>query len=61
MTDCPQAFGKYFKGMLDLGIYLAPSQYEALFISNAISSENVDQIVASNLDVLTALRTEGRI
>src|SRR5690606_21909888 len=39
------AFGRYFKHMLAQGIYLAPSQFEALFISTAISEENVDAIV----------------
>ncbi|HEX8327554.1 MAG TPA: glutamate-1-semialdehyde 2,1-aminomutase [Hymenobacter sp.] len=36
------AFGRYFHAMLNRGIYLAPSQFEALFISTAITDELVD-------------------
>ncbi|GAA4349270.1 glutamate-1-semialdehyde 2,1-aminomutase [Hymenobacter saemangeumensis] len=36
------AFGRYFHAMLNRGIYLAPSQYEALFVSTAITSDIVD-------------------
>jgi glutamate-1-semialdehyde 2,1-aminomutase len=41
-------FGKYFQAMLGQGIYLAPSQYEAMFISTAISEEIADQILVAN-------------
>jgi glutamate-1-semialdehyde 2,1-aminomutase len=41
-------FGKYFQAMLGQGIYLAPSQYEAMFISTAISEEVADQILEAN-------------
>ena len=50
-----ELFGKYFREMLNRGIYLAPSQYESLFISAAISESNVDQIVTSNLEALRAI------
>ncbi|MEF9952863.1 MAG: glutamate-1-semialdehyde 2,1-aminomutase [Clostridium sp.] len=36
------AYGKYFKYMLDRGIYLAPAQFEAMFLSNAHTEENID-------------------
>lgn len=37
-----EAFGRYFRAMLHRGIYLAPAQYEALFVSTAITDELVD-------------------
>jgi glutamate-1-semialdehyde 2,1-aminomutase len=37
-----EAFGRYFRGMLHRGIYLAPAQYEALFVSTAITDDLVD-------------------
>lgn len=40
-----EEFGKYFRSMLDQGIYLAPSQFESLFISTAIGKEEVTRIV----------------
>jgi glutamate-1-semialdehyde 2,1-aminomutase len=36
-------FGQYFSKMLDSGIYLAPSQYEAMFISAAHTEEELEQ------------------
>jgi glutamate-1-semialdehyde 2,1-aminomutase len=34
-------FGKYFHHMLDAGVYLAPSQFEAAFLSTAHSDEDI--------------------
>ncbi|MGB5979740.1 MAG: glutamate-1-semialdehyde 2,1-aminomutase, partial [Cyclobacteriaceae bacterium] len=45
-------FGKYFRAMLDRGIYLAPSQFEALFISDAIGEEEIEKIVKANYESL---------
>ncbi len=50
-----QLFGRYFRGMLEKGIYLAPSQFEALFISDALSGPDVDHILTSARQVLKAL------
>ncbi len=36
------AFGRYFHAMLRRGIYLAPSQFETLFVSTAITDELVE-------------------
>lgn len=35
-------FGKYFQGMLQRGVYLAPSQFEAGFVSAAHSNEDIE-------------------
>ena len=43
-------FARFFKGMLHRGVYLAPSQFEALFISNCIAEGEVDLIVAAAAD-----------
>ncbi len=46
--SCDQkAFGDYFRSMLNQGIYLAPSQFESLFISKAIGATEVDKILTS--------------
>ncbi|WP_421762885.1 glutamate-1-semialdehyde 2,1-aminomutase [Ekhidna sp.] len=42
-----EAFGKYFRHMLNSGVYLAPSQFESLFISASIGDKEIDQIVSS--------------
>ncbi len=40
-------FGRFFRGMLERGIYLAPSQFEAAFVSAAHSSEDIARTVAA--------------
>lgn len=42
-----QAFGKFFRAMLDSGIYLPPSQFEAAFVSAAHSDEDIDKTIAA--------------
>lgn len=41
------AYSAYFQHMLDRGIYLAPSQFEAAFVSLAHSDEDLEQTVAA--------------
>lgn len=38
-------FGKYFQSMLKRGVYLAPSQFESLFLSIALTQEDIDHIL----------------
>lgn len=42
-----KAFATYFRGMLEEGIYLAPSQFETAFVSIAHSSADIDKTVAA--------------
>lgn len=46
-SDLP-AYGRYFHAMLDRGVYLAPSQFESLFLSTALTDELVDEVVAAH-------------
>ncbi|KAA9345790.1 glutamate-1-semialdehyde 2,1-aminomutase [Adhaeribacter soli] len=48
-------FGKYFNSMLQKGIYLAPSQYETLFVSTAISDAVADEYLAANRAALAEI------
>lgn len=41
-------FSQYFNNMLKHGIYLAPSQFESLFVSTAISRIEADLIIEAN-------------
>jgi len=45
-------FARYFGAMLDAGVYLAPSQYEAMFISAAHSDEDLDYTLGTMKSVL---------
>jgi glutamate-1-semialdehyde 2,1-aminomutase len=47
-TSDTTLFGKYFNAMLHQGIYLAPSQYESLFVSAAIEETHVEKIIKAN-------------
>ncbi len=42
-TSDTKAFTAYFKYMLNHGIYIAPSQFEAMFVSAAIGEEEVEE------------------
>ena len=45
-TACDTAaFGRFFHAMLSEGIYLAPSAFEAGFMSNAHSNADIDATV----------------
>ncbi len=48
-------FSTYFNAMLSKGIYLAPSQYETLFVSTAIVDIEADLIIQSNFEALEEL------
>ncbi|MCC6544524.1 MAG: glutamate-1-semialdehyde 2,1-aminomutase [Nitrospirae bacterium] len=39
------AFGRFFNVMLDQGIYLAPSQFEAIFLSIAHTEEHIEKTI----------------
>ena len=41
-----ERFKKFFQGMLDQGVYLAPSQFEAGFISTAHTPADIERTVA---------------
>jgi glutamate-1-semialdehyde 2,1-aminomutase len=45
MKSDRQRFKKYFHGMLGEGIYLAPSQFEAGFLSTAHTPADIEQTV----------------
>ncbi|OIN59608.1 glutamate-1-semialdehyde 2,1-aminomutase [Arsenicibacter rosenii] len=45
-------FGRYFQAMLKRGVYLAPSQFESLFISTALTDELIDEVISANEDAL---------
>jgi len=50
-----ERFKKFFHGMLDAGVYFAPSQFEAGFISTAHSTADIEATVRAAAKVLRAL------
>ena len=49
-----EAFGKFFGKMLDQGVYLPPSQYEAAFLSAAHTEEDIQKTIAAAKQSLAA-------
>jgi glutamate-1-semialdehyde 2,1-aminomutase len=41
-------FGRYFQSMLKRGVYLAPSQFESLFLSTALSDELIGRVLQAH-------------
>lgn len=48
-------FAKYFAQMLDLGISVAPSQFEGMFVSTAHTDEHIEQTIAAHREALSKL------
>ncbi len=48
-------YAEYFKMALESGIYLAPSQFEAAFVSAVHSDEDIEKTIAANLSALERL------
>lgn len=44
-TSDTAAFSKYFEYMLEHGVHLAPSQFEAIFLSDAHTEEDIQQFL----------------
>ena len=42
-----EAFGRFFRAMLENGIYLPPSQFEAAFVGAAHTEQDVQQTIAA--------------
>ena len=55
MKSNRERFAKYFHGMLGQGIYIAPSQFEAGFISTAHSAEDIEKTVKAARSVFATL------
>ena len=55
MKSDRERFKKFFHGMLNEGVYLAPSQFEAGFISTAHSAADIEKTTASAMKVMKAL------
>jgi glutamate-1-semialdehyde 2,1-aminomutase len=48
-------FAKYFWGMIERGVYMPCSQFEALFVSNTHTEQDIDHTIAAATEVLAEL------
>ena len=51
-------YARFFREMLDRGIFLAPSQFEAAFVSAAHRAEDVSRTIAAARDSLQMIASE---
>jgi glutamate-1-semialdehyde 2,1-aminomutase len=51
-----EAFGKFFRSMLESGVYLPPSQYEAAFLGAAHTEEDIQRTIAASKQAFAAMR-----
>ena len=49
-------FGRFFRAMLDHGVYLPPSQYEAAFLGATHTAEDVQKTISAAKEAFAALR-----
>jgi len=59
-TSDLKMFSDYYKGMLEEGIYLAPSQFEALFVSAAHDTTHIDKTIQAAEKVMHVLNSGNR-
>jgi glutamate-1-semialdehyde 2,1-aminomutase len=59
VTSNTAAFGVFFRAMLEQGIYLPPSQFEAWFISGAHTKRDIAKTVAAARQAMTAVSQHG--
>lgn len=52
LTSDTKLYGKYFHEMLKRGIYLAPAQFEAVFVSTEHSNAALDKTIAAHYEAL---------
>jgi len=53
-TSDTARFGAFFRAMLDRGVYLPPSQFEAAFLSDAMTDADIEVLLGSAREALRA-------
>ncbi len=54
-----QRYARFFREMLDRGVFLAPSQFEAAFVSAVHTPQNIDYTIAAAADSLKAIAADA--
>jgi glutamate-1-semialdehyde 2,1-aminomutase len=55
-----ELYGRFFRGMLDQGIYLAPSQFEAAFVGSAHGDGEIEETLVAAEKVLSEIGKDTR-
>jgi glutamate-1-semialdehyde 2,1-aminomutase len=51
-------YARYFREMLDRGIFLAPSQFEAAFVSASHTDADIDRTISATHEVLQSIANQ---
>jgi glutamate-1-semialdehyde 2,1-aminomutase len=54
-------YAKFFREMLDRGVFLAPSQFEAAFVSVAHTSQDIDRTLAAARESLQVISSDSAV
>src|SRR5205814_256178 len=54
-------YARFFREMLDRGIFLAPSQFEAAFVSAAHTSQDIDRTLAAAHESLQVISSDSAV
>jgi glutamate-1-semialdehyde 2,1-aminomutase len=54
-------YARFFREMLDRGIFFAPSQFEAAFVSAAHTSQDIDRTLAAAHESLQAISSDSAV
>jgi glutamate-1-semialdehyde 2,1-aminomutase len=54
-TSDTDRYARYFRGMLERGVMLAPSQFEATFVGLAHTDDDIDRMTAAAAEVLASI------
>jgi glutamate-1-semialdehyde 2,1-aminomutase len=54
-TSDTAAFARFHRSMLDQGIWLPPSQYEAVFLSTAHTMDDIDATITAAKEAFAAV------
>jgi len=52
-------YARFFREMLDRGIFLAPSQFEAAFVSAAHTAQDIDRTLAAAHEAFQVISSES--
>jgi glutamate-1-semialdehyde 2,1-aminomutase len=59
-TSDTTQFNRFFHAMLDQGVYLPPSQFEAAFISTAHTEHDIDRTIEAAKNALKSLKESAK-
>ncbi|MBS3732123.1 MAG: glutamate-1-semialdehyde 2,1-aminomutase [Desulfobacterales bacterium] len=60
-TSDTEQFARYYQGMLEQGIYLPPAQFEAVFLSSAHETADIDVTLSAAETVMAGLQDHTRV